>query len=69
MMMPRDGPMLLSDFNIAKLGPGPHSGMAEPYEYRAPEILLDMERSYPLDIWTVGLTGFFGSVALYILSN
>ncbi|EFE38971.1 hypothetical protein TRV_06334 [Trichophyton verrucosum HKI 0517] len=53
---PKEGPMLLSDFGEARLGPGPHPGDIMPLEYRAPETLLYVTWSYPVDIWSVGLT-------------
>lgn len=56
LMRPKEGPMLLSDFGEARIGPGPHGGDIMPLEYRAPETLLYVEWSYPVDIWSVGLT-------------
>ncbi|KAJ9300623.1 hypothetical protein DTO271G3_1787 [Paecilomyces variotii] len=40
LMKPKEGPMLLSDFGEARIGPGPHGGDIMPLEYRAPETLL-----------------------------
>ncbi|KZF22072.1 serine/threonine-protein kinase [Xylona heveae TC161] len=54
----QDGPLLLSDFGEAAIGPGPHSGEIMPREYRAPEILLHVEWSYPVDVWSAGLTAW-----------
>lgn len=48
--------MLLSDFGEARIGPGPHAGDIMPLECRAPETLLYVGWSYPVDIWIVGLT-------------
>jgi hypothetical protein len=56
LMRPKEGPMLLSDFGEARIGPGPHGGDIMPLEYRAPETLLYIGWSYPVDIWSVGLT-------------
>lgn len=56
LMLPKEGPMLLSDFGEARIGPGPHGGDIMPLEYRAPETLLYVGWSYPVDIWSVGLT-------------
>lgn len=56
---PKGGPLLLSDFSEARIGPGPHTGNAMPTLYRAPEILLCTGWSYPIDIWCVGLTVSF----------
>lgn len=56
LMRPKEGPMLLSDFGEARIGPGPHEGDIMPLEYRAPETLLYVGWSYPVDIWSVGLT-------------
>ncbi|GAB1201699.1 hypothetical protein APSETT445_000284 [Aspergillus pseudonomiae] len=52
------GPMLLSDFGEARIGAGPHGGDIMPLEYRAPEALLYVGWSYPVDIWSVGLTAW-----------
>ncbi|KAL1873370.1 hypothetical protein Plec18167_006421 [Paecilomyces lecythidis] len=57
-MRPKGGPMLLCDFGEARIGPGPHTGHIMPLQYRAPEILLHVEWSYPVDIWSVGLTAW-----------
>ncbi|KAI1938706.1 hypothetical protein LOZ66_003509 [Ophidiomyces ophidiicola] len=56
LMRPKEGPMLLSDFGEARIGPGPHAGDIMPLEYRAPETLLYLCWSYPVDIWSVKLT-------------
>ncbi|EFR05538.1 serine/threonine protein kinase [Nannizzia gypsea CBS 118893] len=37
---------------------GPHPGDIMPLEYRAPETLLYVTWSYPVDIWSVGLTAW-----------
>ncbi|KAK9237119.1 kinase-like domain-containing protein [Lipomyces kononenkoae] len=58
LMKPKVGPLLLSDFGEARLGPGPHAGDIMPIMYRAPETLLWIQWSYPVDIWSVGLTAW-----------
>ncbi|UDD64479.1 hypothetical protein AFCA_011716 [Aspergillus flavus] len=58
LMRPREGPMLLSDFGEARIGPGPHGGDIMPLVYRAPETLLYVGWSSPIDIWSVGLTAW-----------
>lgn len=55
-MNPKAGPLLLSDYGETRLGPGPHAGDIMPIMYRAPEALLQIQWSYPVDIWSVGLT-------------
>ncbi|KAK2806624.1 hypothetical protein FQN51_006590 [Onygenales sp. PD_10] len=67
LMRPKEGPMLLSDFGEARIGPGPHGGVIMPLEYRAPETLLHVGWSYPVDIWSVGLTAWdlLGSKLLF----
>jgi hypothetical protein len=52
----KGGPMLLSDYDEARIGHGPHGGDIMPLEYRAPETLLYVGWRYPVDIWSVGLT-------------
>ncbi|KAI1908253.1 hypothetical protein LOZ12_005457 [Ophidiomyces ophidiicola] len=58
LVRPDVGPMLLSDFGEARIGPGPHSGDIMPLEYRAPETLFCIDWNYPVDIWSVGLTAW-----------
>ncbi|KAL9949920.1 hypothetical protein ACHAQF_000171 [Verticillium nonalfalfae] len=58
LMKPKVGPLLLSDFGETRIGPGPHTGDIMPIMYRAPETLLHMPWSYPVDIWSVGLTAW-----------
>ncbi|KAK2790266.1 hypothetical protein FQN53_000032 [Emmonsiellopsis sp. PD_33] len=67
LMRPKEGPMLLSDFGEARIGPGPHGGNIMPLEYRAPETLLHVGWSSPVDIWSVGLTAWdlLGSKLLF----
>lgn len=60
-MRPKEGPMLLSDFGEARIGPEPHVGDIMPLEYRAPETLLYVGWSYAVDIWSLGLTVRLGS--------
>lgn len=55
-MKPKAGPLLLSDFGETRIGPGPHAGDIMPIMDRAPETLLYIHWSYPVDIWSVGLT-------------
>lgn len=56
--------MLLSDFGEARIGQGPHGGDIMPLEYRAPETLLYVGWSFPVDIWSVGLT--VGAVSIFL---
>ncbi|OQE13071.1 hypothetical protein PENFLA_c056G10461 [Penicillium flavigenum] len=55
-ILPKEGPLRLSDFGEARIGPGPYDYPAMPMPYRAPEIVLEVPWSYPVDIWCVGLT-------------
>ncbi|EFR03999.1 serine/threonine protein kinase [Nannizzia gypsea CBS 118893] len=50
---PKEGPMLLSDSEEARIGPGPHGRDIMPLEFRAPEVLLYVGWSYPVDIWSI----------------
>ena len=67
LMKPTVGPLLLSDFGETRLGPGPHAGDIMPIVYRAPETLLQIQWSYPVDIWSVGLT--VGSINIAVPSR
>ncbi|KAK1965901.1 kinase domain-containing protein [Colletotrichum sublineola] len=58
LMKPKAGPLLLSDFGEARLGPGPNAGDIMPIMYRAPETLLHIQWGCPVDIWSVGLTAW-----------
>ncbi|CAK7237250.1 hypothetical protein SEUCBS140593_009895 [Sporothrix eucalyptigena] len=58
LMKPQVGPLLVSDFGEARLRPGPHAGDIMTIVYRAPETLLHIQWSYPVDIWSVGLTAW-----------
>ncbi|CAG8133226.1 unnamed protein product [Penicillium nalgiovense] len=55
-ILPKEGPLRLSDFGGARIGPGPYDYPAMPMPYRAPEIVLQVPWSYPIGIWCVGLT-------------
>ena len=56
LMRPNKGPILLSNFGEARIGPGPHGGDIMPLEDRAPETLHHVGWGYPVYVWSVGLT-------------
>ena len=47
---------LICDLGEARLGDREHSDEIMPDPYRAPEVILGMKWSYPVDIWSMGLT-------------
>lgn len=49
------GPMYLCNFGQARIG-DQATGNAMATSYRAPEIILGMKWSYPVDMWSVGLS-------------
>jgi serine/threonine-protein kinase SRPK3 len=49
----------LTDFSEARFGDSKHTGVIMPNVYRAPEVILDMEWSYPVDVWGLGMTASF----------
>ncbi|GAW21458.1 hypothetical protein ANO14919_109770 [Xylariales sp. No.14919] len=51
------GALYLCDFGQAQIG-GKGSGNAMPILLRAPEIILGMKWSYPIDMWSVGLSAW-----------
>ena len=53
----------LSDLSEARFGKSEYTGGIMPDVYRAPEVILDMPWSYPVDIWN------FGMVVSYIQEN
>lgn len=55
-LIPKEGPLKLSDFGESRIGPGPYEYKALPMVYRAPEIMIEVPWSYPIDIWCVGMT-------------
>lgn len=54
-MTKKQGPPVLCDFGEAHFGSDWYSDDIQPYPYRAPEVILDMPWSYPVDIWNVGV--------------
>lgn len=49
------GEPVLSDLGSARFGKDGFSGDIMPLAYRAPEVILDMEWSYKVDIWSMGV--------------
>lgn len=45
----------ICDFGAARIGTR-HSGDVMPGQYRAPEVIMDMEWDSKIDIWALGLT-------------
>ncbi|KAJ5816010.1 hypothetical protein N7447_008243 [Penicillium robsamsonii] len=54
-ILPKDGPLRVSDFGEARIGPRPYDYPAMSMSYRAPEVSLEVPWGYPIDIWCVGL--------------
>lgn len=48
------GRLTICDFGQARIG-RLHKGKAMPLQYRAPEVILDMEWGRPVDVWSLGL--------------
>lgn len=52
--MPKDlGAPILCDFGSAVLGDEEHAEDIQPAIYRAPEVILEVPRTYSVDIWNV----------------
>lgn len=49
------GPPILCDFGVACFGDEVNNENIQPEVYRAPEVILGMNWSYPVDIWNVGV--------------
>jgi serine/threonine-protein kinase SRPK3 len=49
------GKAVLSDFGSAVRGDERRNRDAQPNVYRSPEVMLEAEWSYPVDIWNVGV--------------
>ena len=58
----RFGGPVLSDFGAAVRGDVKRNHDAQPAVYRAPEVMLQAEWSYPVDIWNVGVMVSYVSV-------
>ncbi|KAI5865813.1 CMGC protein kinase [Durotheca rogersii] len=52
------GPLYLCDFGQARIG-DEGSGNVMPIPFRAPEIILGMKWSYPIDMWSVALSTWY----------
>nr|OQO20388.1 hypothetical protein B0A51_13272 [Rachicladosporium sp. CCFEE 5018] len=46
---------VLCDFGEARYGQATYTDDVQPYQYRAPEVILDMPWSHEIDIWNVGV--------------
>ena len=49
------GRPVLCDFGEARFGCTAYTGLIQPYQYRAPEVILRMPLNEKVDIWSVGL--------------
>lgn len=49
------GPPVLCDFGAARFGDEVNNDDIQPEVYRALEVILEMNWSYPVDIWNVGV--------------
>lgn len=46
----------LTDFSEARFGDSAHTDLIMPNVYRAPEVILGMKWSYPVDTWSFAMT-------------
>ncbi|KAF2671233.1 putative CDK4/6 [Microthyrium microscopicum] len=51
---PNPGRPVLTDFGEARLNEGSHSGLIQPTQYRAPEVLFRLPWNHKVDIWNLG---------------
>ena len=49
------GPPVLCDFGQARFGDYDRRGRIQPFQYRAPEVILDIEWDEKVDIWNVAM--------------
>ncbi|KGO77687.1 hypothetical protein PITC_071700 [Penicillium italicum] len=59
------GTPVLCDLGEARLGTNDQEGDIMPDIYRAPEVILHMSWDYKVDIWSVGISGIFLSIATF----
>jgi hypothetical protein len=61
----RPGRPVLTDFGEARFKEGVHTGLIQPNQYRAPEVLFEMSWGQEVDIWNVGvMVSFIPSLQL-----
>lgn len=61
----RYGPPVLCDFGEARFGREIYSGLIQPQQYRAPEVILGMPWNEKVDIWSVGVMVHGGALYAY----
>lgn len=49
------GRPVLCDFGETRIGEHDHNDVIQPYQYRAPEVILEMPWNNKVDIWNVGV--------------
>lgn len=49
------GRPVITDFGEARIGQQTYDDGIQPFQYRAPEVIMDMPWSYEVDIWNVGV--------------
>jgi serine/threonine-protein kinase SRPK3 len=49
------GRPVITDFGEARVGQQTYDDDIQPFQYRAPEVIMDMPWSYEVDIWNVGV--------------
>lgn len=59
---------MLTDFGEARLRGSAHTGLIQPIQYRAPEVLFGMPWDYKVDIWNVGVMVSFDPVFARVVS-
>jgi serine/threonine protein kinase len=57
------GRPVLTDFGEAQLRERTHTGLIQPIQYRAPEVLLRMPWDYKVDIWNIGVMVSFAAIS------
>jgi serine/threonine-protein kinase SRPK3 len=63
----RYGQPVLCDFGEARLGEYDNMADIQPYQYRAPEVILDIPWDEKVDIWNVGT--MVSTTAIYVTIN
>jgi serine/threonine-protein kinase SRPK3 len=49
------GRPIIADFGEARFGQATYDDDIQPYQYRAPEVILDIPWRYEVDVWNVGV--------------
>ncbi|KAI9738032.1 MAG: hypothetical protein M1818_005460 [Claussenomyces sp. TS43310] len=68
-MLVSKGLPVVSDLSEDRFGDSEHTDLIMPDIYRAPEVILNMPWSYPVDIWGLGMIDLFKGNRLFAIKD